>query len=139
MIARAALFHSLILLWPLAGCSRPEVQAAGSIHLRFWNGFTGPDGKTMEKMVAQFQQENPAIRVDMQIIPWAQYYDKLTLGLAFDKGPHVFICHANRLPEFAQYHAFKPLDAFIEGSEGLPKDDFIRQAWEAAHFGDRLY
>src|SRR5437762_942491 len=102
---------SLLLLLNLASCRRQSVANASAItDLRFWNGFTGPDGKTMERMVRQFQTENPAIRVHMQIIPWAQYYDKLTLGLAFHEGPDVFVCHGNHLPEFAQYGVFKPLE-----------------------------
>src|SRR2546421_9712399 len=65
----------ILILLPLAACRREKTaNAPGITEIKFWNGFTGPDGKTMERMVSQFQKENPAIRVRMQIIPWAQYY-----------------------------------------------------------------
>ena len=41
--------------------------------LDFWNGFTGPDGKTMEALARRFQAENPDVAVRMQIIPWGTY------------------------------------------------------------------
>src|SRR5687767_9483103 len=50
--------------------SGPTRTADGKILLNFWNGFTGPDGRAMEKMVAQFQAQNPNIAVRMQVIPW---------------------------------------------------------------------
>lgn len=130
---------SLALL-ALAGCGRRErAEAAGITTIDFWNGFTGPDGKTMEKMVRRFERENPSIRVRMQIIPWAQYYDKLTLGLAFNQAPDVFICHANRLQEFAQYGAFKQLDDSMAAEAVLDQKDFLPIPWAAVHYQGRLY
>jgi multiple sugar transport system substrate-binding protein len=120
------------------GCDRHGDAVAGSAqHIKFWNGFTGPDGKTMEKMVRQFEAENPGILVDMQIIPWAQYYDKLTIGTAFKQGPDVYVCHANRFAEFAQYGIFRPLDDLISGPNGLPTNDFLPAAWQAAQYKGR--
>src|SRR5215218_9986458 len=82
----------------LAGCARSdrttqrtERTADGRIVIDFWNGFTGPDGKMMERIVRAFQEENPDVRVRMQIIPWGTYYDKVTLSLAYGGAPEVFI------------------------------------------------
>jgi len=83
--------------------------ADGRIVLDFWNGFTGPDGKTMEKMVHRFEERNPQIDVQMQIIPWGTYYDKLTLSLAYGGAPDLFVVHAARLPEFASFGTLRPL------------------------------
>jgi multiple sugar transport system substrate-binding protein len=129
-----------LVLLASVGCARQaRVDAAGVTSIDFWNGFTGPDGKTMEKMVRRFEQENPGIRVRMQIIPWAQYYDKLTLGLAFRQAPDLFICHANRLQEFAQYGAFKALDSSMEAEAGVDQKDFLPIPWNASHYQGRLY
>ncbi len=122
----------------LSGCVRHTAHGSGTT-IRFWNGFTGPDGKTMEAMVARFQQENPDVHVEMQIIPWAQYYDKLTLSLAIHDAPELFICHIYRMPEFATYRAFRPLDDLQTGRHGLPAADFLPRPWAAAHFQGHLY
>src|SRR5258708_18376831 len=86
----------------LAGCLRSTAQSpgragratGGKIVIDFWNGFTGPDGKTMEQMVDRFRERNPDVGVRMEIIPWGTCYDKRTLSLAYGGAPDVFVVHA---------------------------------------------
>ncbi|MCS6831445.1 MAG: extracellular solute-binding protein, partial [bacterium] len=76
----------LASLWQ-AGClSHQHSNQTSNAEIRFWNGFTGPDGATMEKIVQQFERDT-GIRVKMQIIPWGTYYDKLVLSLAYGGAP----------------------------------------------------
>lgn len=125
----------------LVGCARrggdaPGVEKVGNkIVLDFWNGFTGPDGKTMEKIVKQFQAQNPDVRVRMQIIPWGTYYDKLTLSLAYGGAPEVFIMHAARLPEFASFKTLQPLDSLFAGAKPpLTAEKFAPVPWKATFY-----
>jgi multiple sugar transport system substrate-binding protein len=133
---------TVLLSLLLAGCGRStrqaEVRADGKIVIDFWNGFTGPDGKTMEKLVRQFQKENPDIRVRMQIIPWGTYYDKLTLALAYGGAPELFIVHAARLPEFASFGVLRPLDGVIAAARPpVPIADFAPVPWKASFYGGK--
>jgi len=129
------------------GCARPqrgatplERDARGRNVLRFWNGFTGPDGKTMERMVAQFRRENPDIDVRMQIIPWGTYYDKLTLALAYGGAPELFIMHADRLPEFASFGALRDLtDLYAAAQPGFGAGMFAPNPWAATFFKGGQY
>jgi len=115
----------------LVSCSPGKHSGnVASAEIRFWNGFTGPDGATMEKIVQQFERET-GIRVKMQIIPWSTYYDKLLLSLAYGGAPDVFICHANRIAEFARYGVFRPLDDLIEADKGFNSSDFLPNIWKA--------
>lgn len=119
---------------------REEHDAQGRRILNFWNGFTGPDGKTMERMVQRFQDANPDITVRMQLIPWGTYYDKLTLALSYGGAPHVCVIHANRLPEFAYYKALQPLDALYAASgTSLNQDKFAAVPWQATFFEGKQY
>jgi multiple sugar transport system substrate-binding protein len=126
----------------LAGCGRLERSggearaASGPVVIDFWNGFTGPDGKTMQKLVEQFQAVNPDVRVRMQIIPWGTYYDKLTLSLAYGGAPELFVVHAARLPEFASYGVLRPIDdLFAAARPPLSAGDFAAVPWRASFFG----
>jgi multiple sugar transport system substrate-binding protein len=122
----------------LCGCGS-RAQASGPVtELSFWNGFSGPDGAAMEKIVKAFNKANPDVRVKMQIIPWATYYDKVTLGLAFGQPPDIFVLHANRVPEFAEHGALEPLDAYVQKS-GLGPSDFVPKAWGAGVWKDTRF
>ena len=122
---------------PVKGVSR---TSDGKILLNFWNGFTGPDGRTMEKMVTRFQKENPDVRVQMQIIPWGTYYDKLTLSLAYGGAPDVFVMHAGRLPEFASFDALRPLsELFASSKPPLAAQDFAPVPWRATFYKNQQY
>ena len=123
-----------------AGCAsrrRRGNTAGGIAEVRFWNGFTGPDGKAMEALVTRFQAENPDVRVRMQIIPWGTYYDKLTLSLAYGGAPDVFIVHAARLPEYASFGTLRPLDDFYAAdaaSAALTEANFAPAPWRASFY-----
>lgn len=121
------------------GCLRqaPDTVAEPGV-LRFWNGFTGPDGATMERIVKRFEKDT-GLRVKMQIIPWATYYDKLTLSLAYGGAPDVFICHANRLAEFARYDVMRPVDDLVSADEGLDLRDMLPNILAAARYDGKQF
>ena len=138
----ATLLLCLFAAINLSGCQKSNSagveKVGGKIVIDFWNGFTGPDGKTMEKMVAQFQKENPDVMVRMQIIPWGTYYDKLMLSLAYGGAPETFIVHAARMPEFAAFDTLQPLDAQFAGAQPpLSKDEFAKVPWQASFYGGK--
>ena len=112
----------------------------GKIVLDFWNGFTGPDGKTMQGIVTQFQKDNPDIIVHTQIIPWGTYYDKLTLSLAYGGAPDVFIVHASRLPEFASFGKLHRVgDLLATANPPLKSTDFAKVPWGATFYNGTQY
>lgn len=123
-----------------AGCapSPGPATAGGKIELKFWNGFTGPDGDTMDAIVKAFNKEHPDVHVDMERIAWSTYYDKVTLGLAFGGAPDVFVLHANRVPEFASHHVLARLDEGLTQA-GLKESDFVPAAWKAGQWEGARY
>jgi len=110
------------------------------IVVNFWNGFTGPDGKTMAAIVKQFQTENPDVEVKMQIIPWGTYYDKLTLSLAYGGAPDVFIMQAARFTEYASFNTLKPMAPLIASAKpALTEKDFAAVPWKATMYHGTQY
>lgn len=137
---------ALLFVAALSGCSSgpnstpsPQNQAGKTV-IDFWNGFTGPDGKMMERIVRNFQKENPDVTVRMQIIPWGTYYDKLTLSLAYGGAPEVFIMHAARLPEYASFGVLQPMGNLLASvPPALSQKDFAPVPWEATFYGGKQY
>lgn len=123
----------------ICGCGDKRTDSAKSVvRIEFWNGFTGPDGVTMERIVRAFNASHPDIRVRMQIIPWGTYYDKVTLGLAFGGAPDVFVVHADRLPEYADRSALYKMDELMANG-GMSAEDFMPRPWKAANWKGAQY
>ena len=66
----------------LFGCQdgSGEENPNGFTVIRFWNGFTGTDGETMDKIVERFNTEyaEEKIMVVADKIPWDTLFTKLT-------------------------------------------------------------
>jgi multiple sugar transport system substrate-binding protein len=110
---------------------RPRPARDGQIVLRFWNGFTGPDGRQIIKLVRQFNEEHEDIKVLLQRIDWGTYYNKLYVAGLGGRAPDVFVVHAPLLPRFAEAQLAAPLNDFVTGQNGLPVDDFDPAVWQA--------
>ena len=55
-----------------------HVRAAPNATLAFWNGLTGPDGRVMEGIVADFMSQHKAIRIE-QHHPGGEPHPKLAV------------------------------------------------------------
>lgn len=77
---------------PYGASAKPKLQ------LSFWNGFTGPDGRAMLKIIRKFNEANPDVQVSMQRMAWDTYYNKLMVAAVDGRGPEVFVIHASALP-----------------------------------------
>ena len=85
----------------IAGCEKHSGGSGGDVvELRFWNGFTGPDGRTMLGIVKKFNDDNPDVHVVMQRLPWGQYYNKLFVAGSGGRAPDVFVSHRSALQRF---------------------------------------
>lgn len=134
--SRRAMTLALLPL-ALAGC-KDRSQVDENTPLRFWNGFSGPDGQTMKKIVEAYNEKNPKTSFEMQIIPWNTYYDKVTLGMAFGGAPDVFIMQVSRLPQYADADALEPIDSFFAES-GLKADDFVETPFKSGFWKGKQY
>ena len=137
----------------LAGCgggpqSNPAVQghSAGTgkeyngpkVTLEFWNGFTGGDGPFIRKMVEQFSSENKNVQVNMNIIEWASYYQKVPTAVSSGQGPDVGIMHCDQLGTNAARSVIIPLDDVAKTLD-LKESDFYPTAWQAGIYDGTRY
>ncbi len=133
------LILATVLLALICGCGpRKAATRDQGITLQFWNGFSGPDGTTMERIVRQFNAEHPGIKVRMQIIPWGTYYDKVTLGLAYGGAPDVFVLHCDALPRYADSSSLSCLNDLVAQGD-LTADDFTTRPWQASQWKGKQY
>src|SRR5665213_1698341 len=88
---------ALLAVSTLPGCNWSVASSNGTVELRFWNPFTGPDGHTMIEIVKQFNRDNPDIHVVVQRIEHDTYYNKLFVAGLGGRAPEVFVIHTDTL------------------------------------------
>lgn len=126
-----------LLVVVLPGCG---LSGQGKTTVRFWNGFTGPDGRTMLGLVKRFNAENPDVRVLMQRMDWATYYNKLFVAGIGGRAPELFIVHTSAIERFMRARFIRPIDEYVKGAQGIPVDDIDANVWAAVekqgmHYG----
>ena len=109
----------------------------GAVTVRFWNGFTGPDGRTMLRMVKRFNRENPDVHVLMQRMDWATYYNKLFVAGMGERAPEVFVIHVANLPRFHRAKFIHPVDDLAAADGGFDARSLDASCWDAVAFGGR--
>jgi multiple sugar transport system substrate-binding protein len=121
----------------LGGCD--EVTSSSAITLRFWNGFTGPDGRTMLGLVKRFNQLNPDVHVVMQRMEWATYYNKLFVANLGGRAPQVFVIHSDAVTRFNRAGFLRPMDDLAkpgaDATTGIDSTDIDSNVWSAVERG----
>ena len=81
-----------------------------AVELAFWNGFTGADGAYFDEMVAEFNTNNPNIKVTSTTMEWGDLYPKLPIAVKSNSGPDVAVIHLDQVANQAAQGALTPLD-----------------------------
>ncbi len=129
----ARVLATLLIAATLCMCgSRGSEQST----IRFWNGFTGPDGRTMLRMVKAFHRETPDTYIIQQRMDWATYFNKLIVAGLGGRAPEIFAVHIDDIPRLLQAGFIRPLDDLLSGADGIDANDFYPTVWNAvAHDG----
>jgi fructooligosaccharide transport system substrate-binding protein len=86
--------------------------AGSPVQLKVWISGTPELDTAMNKILSQFQAENPNVTLSLEDFPFAQYYEKLTTAFAGGSGPDVYWIDI-RTAEFAKRGALLPLDKYV--------------------------
>jgi len=115
-----------------SGTARPTV-------VTFWNGFTGPDRATVEALVERFNESQSEITIDMQIMPWDSFYQKLMPAYIAGTGPDLIGMDPSRVPTYAKAGRFEQLDSFLANSDALSREVLVESLLDASTVDGKLY
>ena len=118
------------------GCAR---SGGGKTTVRFWNGFTGPDGRTMLRMVKRFNAANPDVQVMMQRMDWSTCYNKLFVAGIGGRAPELFVLHTAVIPRFARAGFLRANDDLMASADGIPLADLDANVWQGAEYQGKHY
>ncbi len=130
---------TLVMIFDLSCDGRTSLAIEGPVTLRFWNGFTGPDGRTMLRIVQRFNRENPGVHVIMQRMTWDVYYNKLFVARLGGRGPDVFVLHTDSMPRFVHAGLLRPCDDLTAGPNTIDARDFDPNVWQSVEFDAKHY
>src|SRR5438477_8812075 len=106
------------------------------VSLRFWNGFSGPDGRTMLAIVKQFNAENPDVYVTMQRMDWGTYYNKLFVAGLGHRAPDVFVIHTDSLARFRRANFVRAVDDLTQDGT-IDAGDIDANVWQGVQHQGR--
>lgn len=128
----------LIAIGCALACNSCDDTSHEKVVIRFWNGFTGPDGRTMLALVQRFNQQNPDVQVIMQRMEWGTYYNKLFVAGLGGRSPEVFVVHTDSLRRFVGAGLVKPVDDELAAAK-FDVEDIDPNVWAAVKHDGRHY
>jgi multiple sugar transport system substrate-binding protein len=121
----------LLGLW--TGCA-PKSQEPT---ITFWA--MGREGEAVRQLLAEFEREHPAIRVDLQTLPWTGAHQKLLTAFAGGSTPDVCQLGNTWMAELTTLGALTPLESMVAASEVVKPQDYFPGIWETNLVDGRLY
>jgi len=122
------------LVLAAAGCSS---RSADQTVVRFWA--MGREGEVVVELIPEFERTHPAIRVEVQQLPWSAAHEKLLTAFAGDATPDVCQLGNTWIPEFVALHALEPLDDEVAGSQAIDRRDYFEGIWDTNVVDGKLY
>lgn len=122
-----------VLCLGAAGCGRPSPGET----IRFWA--MGREAEVVTELVADFEKENPGIRVDVQNIPMTAAHEKLLTAFAADGLPDVCQLGNTWLPEMAVLDTLEPLQPYVARSQVVDPADYFPGVWDTNVVEGTLY
>jgi multiple sugar transport system substrate-binding protein len=118
----------------VAGCGRGSGGSSGK--LKYWLWQDDATDQTWQKLASQFNATHKSFQVELQVIPLAQYEDKLLTALSSGGGPDAARFKDWWLGQFTQSKAVAPLDSYLNSWSG--KSDVVSALWASGQVpGDK--
>lgn len=125
-----SVFISLLMIISLIACSGNEgketssvsadsAATAESVELTLWTFPFGTDAQladeraNYDKIVADFEAENPGITVNVEILPWDNRETKMLTAIASGSGPDIMYLNPDILKLFESYGVLAPITDYI--------------------------
>jgi multiple sugar transport system substrate-binding protein len=120
------------------GSSAAAGGPSKKVTLTFWNGFTGPDRPALEELVKRFNASQDKVTINMTVMPWDVFFQKLLPAYAAKKGPDIAAMDTVQLPQYADKGVFADLED-LYGDSSFPADQLVQSATDATKWDDKHY
>lgn len=114
---------------------------SGTTTVSFWHTYNSDsnENKTLvEKVIPAFEQANPGIKVDAQVVPYDEFRQKILTSIAGGQAPDLARLDIIWSPEFAQLGALEKLDGkpgFAALRDAVFKGPLSTNLWNGSYYG----
>lgn len=138
VVKKALIMVGLLFVCLLAvGCSSNTNNSDKSSKetIKWW--IPNWDEDVARELVAQFEEENPDINVELSILTWDTMDNKIRVALMNNDAPDVITELESRIQNYASEGLLTELDSYYE--KDLDKSDFITSALDINTYDGKLY
>jgi multiple sugar transport system substrate-binding protein len=124
-----------------AGNEEATAQAVdlSGTKVTFWNGFTASDGDVLREIYDNFNKTNDkGIKVEMDIMPWANLFEKLATSLATNTAPVMVLLGSDKMTEYIANEGIVELADFWSAS-GLDQSIYAQSVIDCFKYQGKTY
>jgi len=118
----------------VSGCFKKD---NAHLTLHFWA--MGAEGETVQYLIPEFEEENPGVKVKVQMIPWTAAQEKLITAFASDNLPDVLQLGNTWIPQFVSLNALHPLDVFLQSSLQIDAENYFSGIWQTNEINEKIF
>ncbi|MFC4597127.1 ABC transporter substrate-binding protein [Cohnella hongkongensis] len=97
-----------------AGGTANETKKNVTITYSIWDKIQQP---AMEAIAEEFTAQNPHIKVKVEVIPWGDYWTKMSAAAPAGTLPDVFWMHGGQFVKYATGHFLEPITSKVQAGE----------------------
>jgi len=131
---KSAWIAGLLFLFFALSCSNKKT---GKTEISFWA--MGAEGEFVQKLVPEFERQNPGIKVKVQMVPWTAAQEKLVTAYASDNSPDVYQLGNTWVPQFSALGAIENLDKWTMKSSNVKREKYFEGIWDTNILEGKVY
>ncbi|NLC31940.1 MAG: extracellular solute-binding protein [Clostridiales bacterium] len=116
---KLALVLTLVMLFALAA---PAVQAQEVTTIEYWQYYFESKIALVDELIAQFESENPDIKVVHQNFPYDSFQEKIAASVAAGQGPDIVNLFYGWVPTYVKSGVLQPLPSGSFSPEAIEAD-----------------
>jgi ABC-type glycerol-3-phosphate transport system substrate-binding protein len=105
----------------------PSIIEGKDVSITMWQHTYPPLNEWTQGHIATFMEENPNIDVNLEIVPFEEYNQKIQTAIFGLQAPHFFEADDYTIPQFIEDGVIAPIQPSLLGFGSL---DEMREAWE---------
>ncbi|MDR3077351.1 MAG: sugar ABC transporter substrate-binding protein [Planctomycetota bacterium] len=111
---------------------------AGQTVVRYWYHLDNPDNDYLKNIIKVFEEKNPDIKIQAELIPWNGYYDSLYTSIIGGNAPDCGEVKLMAMPQLVEMEAIEPLDPYLAKWDS--RGDILEDLWpKMVHANGKTY